>query len=119
MTRFGPVVPELNIRKRSEEIGEMPVANQSAAWASVAQTFRRSSTRLADMAAAAASREGEAAGLAAGARPGFELMEGGSIRAEAFNRAGLRSAATRTETALIEGLDKLWKENPDNGAAFQ
>ena len=118
MPRFGPQLPELNIRQRSQQIGEMPVADQSRAWAQVQQSFARMGRTLADRAADAAAREGEQAGLKAGIDPNFNPKRDGTIRGEAFDRAGLRTMYTRTETRLIESLAELNREHPDDGAAF-
>ena len=116
--RRGPDIPELNVKVRSEAIGQMPVANQGAAWRSVANSFANMGSLLGDMAHKAAAREGEAEGAIAGMDPEFRLKDDGTTRGAAFNRAAIRTAKTQTETRLITGLDELSRQHPNDVKAF-
>lgn len=97
----------------------MPVADQSAAWNSLAASFGNMGDRLFGMAARAAEVDGTAKGEAAGASGEFQLREAGTIRADAFNQAATRTARTATQHKLITGLEDLATAHPNDGAAFQ
>lgn len=65
-----------------------------------------------------AELEGEKAGAAAGAEPGFATKDEFTVRAQAFNRAGLQTAAQRFELDARNKIAELEQKYPRDPQSF-
>lgn len=92
----------------------------TAAANAFASEFDRIGARIGEMADRAAAQEGELDGSFAGLDPEFRTRRDGTIRGEAFDRAGLQVAEARLRTELsnqISGAELKYAGSPDKLAA--
>lgn len=81
------------------------------AMSQAASAFAGVAGKIGHLADRAAAREGDVEGRAAGLDPEFRTRRDGTIRGEAFDRAGLDVAETRLRTTLEEGINGLFQKH--------
>lgn len=84
-----------------------------------ASAFAGIGDRIGQMADAAAAKEGAAAGRAAGLDPEFRTANNGTIRGDAFDRAGLDVAETRFRQQIDAGFDASFAKHAADPAALE
>lgn len=77
------------------------------------------SNRIGSMADRAAQEEGTREGARQGLQPEFRPRQDGTIRGRAYDEAGYRSVALRSNTALRTGLAEAFEAADGNPAAFE
>jgi len=79
-----------------------------------AQQYGQMSAKVGALADRAAAKEGEEAGSSAGLDPEFRPQKNMTIRAEAFDRAGLSVASSRLRMAMAADLDDAYDKYGDD-----
>lgn len=88
------------------------------AWDAAAQALSQISGRVGQMADRAAAEEGAREGARQGLSPEFRPRRDGTIRGRAFDQAGMRSVALRTNSALRTGLAEAFDASDGNPEVF-
>lgn len=106
------VVSDLQQQGRvADQGGQIPSNGLAEAAGSAAADMSQLSAHIGRLADQAAQREGADEGRQAGMDPEFRPQNLGTIRAEAYDRAGLQIAETRLQTALTESLDGTYEKH--------
>lgn len=107
-----------NARVDTNSIQPLQSSGIGRVTSEIANQFSGIANTIGAMADKAAAKEGFEAGQQAGLDPEFRTANNGTIRGDAFDKAGLDVAETRIRQQLDTSLDAAYERNPNDAAAL-
>lgn len=106
---------EIESRGRTAEV---PTSGMAQAVSGFASEFNQVGAKIGALADHAAAVEGTEAGKIAGLDPEFRPTKSLTIRGEAYDRAGLQVAETRTRQSMLSDLDAAYDKHGSDPSAL-